>query len=306
MTHIYDQIFENYRILDAEDRPVEDTYSKLAFWLEPPGCVIQRSDFCLPADLHSDGIVKPGLFLSIVLEGTGRGGTSDGIDRHSYCDNQMLAMAVREPTHCNGDAPGGSHMRAVGVAFPLPSIQRLGLDREFVDLFRMTERPVLSMKLQATPRIQALAGEMLVPTIEGEPGRLLLKAQATEVLARSLCSLRHHVELDPPIGNKRLRLQSVKDFMDADPSYPWSIAELARRAGSSRRTFNVQFRAAYGVSANDYLRNKRLVLAREALVHQNLSVTEAAYIAGYSNPANFATAFRKYFGSAPSAYRAQR
>jgi AraC-like DNA-binding protein len=47
-------------------------------------------------------------------------------------------------------------------------------------------------------------------------------------------------------------------------------------------------------------------LAREALVHQNLSVTEAAYVAGYSNPANFATAFRKYFGAAPSAYRAQR
>jgi transcriptional regulator GlxA family with amidase domain len=126
------------------------------------------------------------------------------------------------------------------------------------------------------------------------------------LLARSLCALRHHTAIDPPVGNKRVRLQSVKELMDANPSHPWSIAELARRAGSSRRTFNIQFRAAYGVNANDYLRNKRLVLAREALVHQNLSVTEAAYVAGYSNPANFATAFRKYFGSAPSACRSQR
>ncbi len=268
--------------------------------------MVQRSDFSLPADLHSDGIVKPGLFLSIVLEGSGRGGTSDGIDRHSYGANQMLAMAVREPTSCNGDAPGGSHIRAVGVAFPLPSIQRLGLEREFIELFSVTERPVLSMNLPATPRVQALAAEMLSPTIEGQAGQLLLKAQATELLARSLGALRHHTDIDPPAGNKRVRLQSVKDLMDADPRHPWSIAELARRAGSSRRTFNIQFRAVYGVSANDYLRNKRLGLAREALVHQNLSVTEAAYVAGYSNPANFATAFRKYFGAAPSAYRAQR
>ncbi|MEH2514002.1 AraC-like DNA-binding protein [Nitrobacteraceae bacterium AZCC 1564] len=306
MTHVYDRIFENYRVLDAQDQPVEDTYSKLAFWLEPPGCVVQRSDFSLPVDVHSDGIVKPGLFLSIVLEGSGRGGTSDGVDRHSYSDNQMLAMAVREPTLCNGDAPGGSHMRAVGVAFPLPSIQRLGLESEFTELFRTTERPVLSMTLPATPRVQALAAEMLSPTIEGQAGQLLIKAQATELLARSLFALRHRADIDPPSGNKRARLQSVKELMDADPSYPWSIAELARRAGSSRRTFNIQFRAVYGVSANDYLRNKRLGLAREALVHQNLSVTEAAYVAGYSNPANFATAFRKYFGAAPSAFRAQR
>lgn len=306
MTHVYDRIFETYRILDAENQPIEDVYSKLAFWLEPPGCVVQRSDFSLPKDLHSDGIVKPGLFLSIVLEGNGRGGTSDGVDRHSYCENQMLAMAVREPTLCNGEVAGGSHMRAVGVAFPLPSIQRLGLEREFTDLFGMTARPVLSTNLPATPRIQALAAEMLSPTIEGQPGQLLLKAQATELLARSLFSLRHHADIDPPSGNKRARLQSVKELLDAAPNYPWSIAELARRAGSSRRTFNIQFRAVYGVSANDYLRNKRLGLAREALVHQNLSVTEAAYIAGYSNPANFATAFRKYFGAAPSAFRAQR
>lgn len=306
MTHIYDRIFENYRILDAENRPIEDTYSGLAFWLEPPGCVVQRSDFSLPADLHSDGIVKPGLFLSIVLEGSGRGGTSDGIDTHSYCDKQMLAMAVREPTPCNGEAAGGSHIRAVGVAFPFPSIQRLGLEHEFVELFSMTERPVLSMSLPATPRVQALAAEMLSPTIEGQPGQLLLKAQATELLARSLFALRHHADIDPPCGNKRARLQSVKELMDANPSYPWSVAELARRAGASRRTFNIQFRAVYGVSANDYLRDKRLGLAREALVHQNLTVTEAAYVAGYSSPANFATAFRKFFGAAPSAYRGQR
>ena len=94
-------------------------------------------------------------------------------------------------------------------------------------------------------------------------------------------------------------------MMDADLRYPWTIAELARRAGSSRRSFNLRFRAAYGISAIDYLRTRRLEVAREALVYQNLSVTEAADLAGYTNPANFATAFRKHFGSAPRLFRSQ-
>ena len=45
--------------------------------------------------------------------------------------------------------------------------------------------------------------------------------------------------------------------------------------------------------------------ARAALVHQHLTVAEAAYRVGYDNPANFATAFRRHFGFAPSACRKQ-
>jgi AraC-like DNA-binding protein len=130
-----------------------------------------------------------------------------------------------------------------------------------------------------------------------------MSAQSAEILARGMLALRHNVELGSPVDNKRMRLQVAKDMMDADLRYPWSIAELARRAGSSRRSFNLRFRAAYGVSAIDYLRTRRLEVARQALVYQNLSVTEAADLVGYTNPANFATAFRKHFGSVPSRFR---
>nr|WP_246570967.1 helix-turn-helix transcriptional regulator [Bradyrhizobium liaoningense] len=88
--------------------------------------------------------------------------------------------------------------------------------------------------------------------------------------------------------------------MDADLAYPWSIDELARNAGLSRRSFNQKFQIAYGESAIDYLRARRLDTARSLLIHQRLSVTEAAYRVGYTHPANFATAFRRRFGHSPS------
>jgi AraC-like DNA-binding protein len=303
MHHIYERIFENYQIVDSQDRPIEDTLSRCAQWLETPGCVFQRNDFHMPSDLRSTGLMKPGLFLSVVLEGGGEGGPCDGSVKLRYSENQMVIMAIREPTPCGGDAKRGTYMRAAGLAFPRTSIDRLGLGTAFNDLFDVSGRSTIFAALRAPPRIQAIAGEMLSPSIEGREGHLLLCAQATEILARSIFALQRHVSIDTPVDQRRARLQTVKDVIDSDLRYPWSIAELARRAGSSRRSFNMRFRAAYGMTAIDYLRASRLELAREALVHQQMSVAEAAYHVGYSSPANFATAFRKRFGIAPSRCR---
>lgn len=305
MPGIYDRIFENYRVVDAENRPLEDVISSHARWLETPGCVFQRNDFHLTSDVRTQGTIKPGLYLSIILEGEGEGGPRDHAHRIQYAENQMTAMAVRAPTPCSGDAPRGAHIRAAGLAFPMSSIIRLALDREFLELFKTAGQDMVTMALRAPPRLQAIAMEMLSPTVDGRAGELLLGAQATEVLARAIYALRHQIGLEAPVDHKRMRLQATKDLIDADLRYPWTIAELARRAGSSRRAFNVRFRAAYGVSAIEYLRASRLKAAREALLYRNLSVTEAADLVGYGNPANFATAFRKYFGYAPSLCRRQ-
>lgn len=295
---------EQYQILDSENRPVEDTFSQSMIWLENPGCVLQPGDFQLPIDLRTHGVMKPGLYMSIVLEGIGESCARDGPEKVQYSENKLLGMAMREPTPCSGEAPRGP-IRAVGVAFPLSSIKALGLEQEFLDLFKATDRPVLAFSVQAPPRIQAIAAEILSPALDGPAGKLLMSAQATEILARGMFALRHNVELANPVDSKRARLQVAKDMMDADLRYPWSIAELARRAGSSRRSFNLRFRAAYGMSAIDYLRTRRLEIAREALVYQNMTVTEAADLVGYTNPANFATAFRKRFGSVPSLCRSR-
>lgn len=304
MTSLFNLIVDDYRILDGENRPVEDTFSQSLIWLDNPGCLLQPGNFQLPTDLRTHGIMKPGLYMTIVLEGTGESYTNHGPEKVRYSENQLLGMAIREPTPCSGEAPRGP-VRAVGVCFPRASITALGLEQEFIDLFKATERPVLVFSVKAPPRIQSIAEEILSPTLEGPAGRLLMTAQATEILARGLFALRHNVELRNPVDPKRARLQAAKDMMDADLRYPWSIAELAGRAGTSRRSFNLRFRTAYGVSAIDYLRTRRLEVAREALVYQNMTVTEAADLVGYTNPANFATAFRKHFGSVPSLLRNQ-
>ena len=305
MPHIYEQVFEQFRIVNADDSSVADSFAGYAQWLESPGCLFQRNNFVLNSQIRTEGIIKPGLFLTVVLKGAGGGGPRKGAKQFRYTDNAIVVMALKEPTPCGGDAPRGAHMRAASIAFPVASIEKMGLRDEFLALFEQG-RTTFVASLTASPRIQAIGMEMISPAAEGKAGNLLLSAHATEILARAMVALGGSDDMRAVPDPKHARLQAVRDLIEADLRHPWTIAELARRAGVSRRSFTAQFHRLYGVSASEYLRTSRLKSAREALLHQGLSVTEAAYAVGYANPANFSTAFRRHFGYVPSSCRRGR
>ncbi|WP_441233377.1 helix-turn-helix transcriptional regulator [Bradyrhizobium sp. 930_D9_N1_4] len=248
------------------------------------------------ADPEGPAIVAPGLFISVAFEDTASRGI---LTRAPVGDRQMTAIAVRKvpaatrAVRCNA-------CPAIGLALPQASIDGLGLGDEFRALFKNDDAGAAIVCLTASPRVQAVAAEMFSPPVAGSAAQLLLSAHAAEIVVHALFGERGRIEVDPAGDLQRMRLQSVKERMDADLAYPWSIDELARNAGLSRRSFNQKFQIAYGESAIDYLRARRLDAARALLIHQRLSVTEAAFRVGYAHPANFATAFRRRFGHSPS------
>lgn len=300
VTHVYHRIFDQFRILDSANASRVDDFVSAARWLETPGCLFQRNDFVLDVGLRTEGVIKPGLFVTIVLKGDGQGGPRRGGKRFRYSENSIVVMALRKPVACGGEAPAGAHMIAAGLAFPKASIERLGLQQGFLDLFRTDGSDTFMMTLKASPRIVAMAGEMLRPPLEGRAEELLLSAHATEILARVISLAGYRAPIEASTDHRQRRLLAVRDAIDADLRRPWKISEMARQAGISRRSFNTHFRRVFGVSASEYLRSRRLEWARDAMVEQGISVNEAAYIAGYRSPANFATAFRRQFGYAPS------
>ncbi|SAH81251.1 enterobactin-dependent positive regulator [Bordetella trematum] len=99
---------------------------------------------------------------------------------------------------------------------------------------------------------------------------------------------------------KFLRMAQVREELESGMADHWSLAEIAARHHLSVNTLQRHFRAAWDASVDEYRRDARLRRARCALEREGLSVAQAAEIAGYSSPANFATAFRRAFGMAPS------
>jgi AraC-like DNA-binding protein len=305
MTDVSSQLFESRRIVDQDGRCLSAEFSGRERWLSSVGCFVQANNRRFSASLNSETVVKPGVLIGLVLKGLGKGGPWGEAARLHFGDNTLVALALRAPTRWWGQVPRGTHVQSIGLAFPATSLDDLNLRDDFAKLFEATDENVVTVSVKAGPRLQAIAAEMLSPPLNGNPGRLLLEAHAVEVLAHTMAAFEGCEGIAAVNVGDRMRLRSLCDSIDANLRRSWSLAELAKEAGLSKRALNAKFRETFGLTVFDYLKQRRLEFARAALVHQQLTVAEAAYRVGYENPANFATAFRRHFGLSPSACRKQ-
>ncbi len=98
------------------------------------------------------------------------------------------------------------------------------------------------------------------------------------------------------------RINTLLELIHSGDADQWSLSQMAQQVGSNVTTLQKQFQLQIGSSIFAYLRRRKLDLARQQL-QQGLSVTDAALFAGYSNPANFTTAFKRQFGQLPKEMR---
>lgn len=101
---------------------------------------------------------------------------------------------------------------------------------------------------------------------------------------------------DPVIGQALAQLHK-------DPAHPWTIENLARRAGLSRTRLAERFRHFLGESPMAYLAQWRLKLGAEILQSSEHSVAEVAAAVGYGSEAAFHRAFKREFDCPPAQFR---
>jgi len=82
-----------------------------------------------------------------------------------------------------------------------------------------------------------------------------------------------------------------------------SLEMLAREAGLSETTLKRGFHRVFGATVFGHLRTLRMEHARMLLESGQATVIEAATRVGYSNPSNFAAAFRAQFGMNPKEFQ---
>ncbi|WP_266236347.1 helix-turn-helix transcriptional regulator [Methylophaga sp. OBS1] len=98
-------------------------------------------------------------------------------------------------------------------------------------------------------------------------------------------------------SHKKLK-QKIDDML----LQPLSLNDMAGSMGLSISTLQRKFKSAYGVTVNSYCRQRRLDMAKKALIMEGKSIGEAAYLAGYNHPSNFIAAFKKRFSITPSEF----
>ncbi len=111
----------------------------------------------------------------------------------------------------------------------------------------------------------------------------------------------------PGAGSDRLRqqVQQIIEAMHQNPEKPWTLAELASRAGMSISSLRTAFHQTTG-KAPARLRNElRLAHAHEQLRRGDRTVTEVAAQLGYCDPFHFSKVFKAVYGFPPRAVMRQ-
>lgn len=157
-----------------------------------------------------------------------------------------------------------------------------------------------------TPSLRALelAQQILAPDAYlAGMHRLRLESRCIELAAEALATL----SPDPSSGTgmsvaERRRLIRLEELLNDEASTNLSMEEIARAVGSNPSTLQALARRIWGTTVFDRLRTIRMKKAH-SLLTKGVSVSEAAEVAGYSSPANFATAFRLRYGISPRRVR---
>ncbi|WP_241781571.1 AraC family transcriptional regulator [Paenibacillus sp. DMB5] len=98
---------------------------------------------------------------------------------------------------------------------------------------------------------------------------------------------------------------SITEVMEENITNPVSLTDLAYLSGRSLATFKRDFQAIYNTSPLKWLRNRRLIKAKELLAETDLSVTDICFSSGFENIAHFSKVFKEKFGLPPSEFRQQ-
>ncbi|MBD1547990.1 transcriptional regulator FtrA [Labrenzia aggregata] len=112
-------------------------------------------------------------------------------------------------------------------------------------------------------------------------------------------------ELGVPQPHEGSRLSPLFDEMRANLQAPWTIYDLARRAGMSERTFLRRFQAVTGTTPARWLLAERLRRARQLLEETTETVDRIADRCGFGSATNLRHHFGRELGITPTSYRKQ-
>ncbi|GAB3042924.1 AraC family transcriptional regulator [Virgibacillus ainsalahensis] len=95
-------------------------------------------------------------------------------------------------------------------------------------------------------------------------------------------------------------MNEALDYIESHLNDEIDYNELERITGTSVYHFRRMFSFLSGMSLGEYVRNRKLSNATFDLLHEGMSVTEAAFKYGYESVDGFSRAFREWSGISPS------
>lgn len=272
-----------------------------------PGLQLHLVDAQILQAFAFEAQLEPCIKLSVVLHGctalhygSRRLTLGPGFRQRQPAETAVASViALGEPEGCAQQAEEGDIRRSLTLSLMPQWLERQGLDTAQVKRFANDHLRTLAWHLPTG--IGVLAEQLFGYTALDPAARLVREGVALTLAGLLLDHLNgagaagREQSVDSRQGR---RLRALLDSGEADLL---SLLQIGERLGMSAATLQRHARQSLGMSLQRYLRRRRLEQAYRVLVAQQASIAEAAQLAGYAHPANFATAFRREFGLCPTA-----
>lgn len=271
------------------------------------GLSLHCSDCIELHDFSTQVEVSPRLSLVLFMHGDGQA---------QYDDRRLqvaprpgrpegMAIALTEPATFTRQAHAGQHIRKLSICLTPEWFDSAGFDAH-AGIRRLIE-PSQHLALHRwTPTTPLLAlAEMLLN--QDADGDLLSHLQREVQVLGLVHGVIEQLVGEPPAPvrqrpHQQRLVQRTLELLHSGEADGWSLEQIAAAVGASASTLQRQFQAAQGISVFAWQRQRKLQQAHAAL-QRGVSISEAAWQAGYSSTANFTTAFRRQFGMTPQRVR---
>lgn len=258
-------------------------------------------------DLNTRIDVEPALSVGIFLQGELQMGIDDNWYHlgHEEAATGHMWMTTKRSTLIR-KSNKGARIRKVLLSIPRDWLdQMIGADAAAMPVLdRFLNTHLSTFEWRPSKRAVALAEQILRPsTAPNVLQTMAVESRAIEIIAETLSTLVGQAPLGATASQSVKsvsRAQKVRDYLESHMDGDLDLETVATEVGMSVGSMQRAFKAAYGTTVVEFIRGRRLHRAREAMDNDGISVSEAAYLAGYSSPANFSTAFKKLFGLTPS------
>ncbi|KJD44281.1 AraC family transcriptional regulator [Paenibacillus terrae] len=167
------------------------------------------------------------------------------------------------------------------------------------------EQSFACMETVITPGMRAIAQELSFHPYQGMTRQLFLESKALELMALFLQETRNA----PPKSTMTIKpndiqcIHEARDILLRTLVQPPSLIRLAQMVHINEQKLKNGFKELFGTTVFGFVREQRLERAKQLLENEQITVSEASAMVGYSNFSHFAALFRKTYGYNPSAYR---
>lgn len=125
---------------------------------------------------------------------------------------------------------------------------------------------------------------------------LSLKRKGADTLDPASAMYLKSIALKEILKARSILVENLKDAP--------TIEELAKQVGLNRQRLKVDFKATFGKTIYQYLREERMKTAKSLLMKKRTTVQEVAAAVGYENASHFSRRFYEQFGILPSKFSA--